>query len=139
MEKTGTEAAGIYYLLLLPHQLCDIYLTKCTWLLCPKMWWFKECTREFNSVAQSSPTLCNPMPGLPVHHPLLELAQTHVYWVGNAIQPSHPLWSASPSAFTLFQHHSLFQWVGSLHQVAKVWELQLQHQSFQWIFRTDFL
>ena len=79
------------------------------------------------------------MPGLPVHHQLLELTQTHVHGVGDAIQPSHPLSSPSPPAFNLFPHQGLFQWVSSLHQVAKAWVFQLQHQSFQWIFRTDFL
>ena len=78
-------------------------------------------------------------PGFPVHHQLLELAQTHVHRGGDAIQPSHPLSSPSPPAFNLSQHQGLFQWVSSLHQVAKVLEFQLQHQSFQWIFRTDFL
>ena len=63
----------------------------------------------------------------------------HVHWIGDPIQPSHPLPSPSPPAFNLSQHQGLFQWVGSSHQVAKVLELQLQHQSFQWIFRTDFL
>ena len=78
-------------------------------------------------------------PGFPIHHHLPELAQTHVHQVGDAIQPSHPLSSPSPPAFTLSQHQGLFQWVSSLYQVAKVLQLQLQHQSFQWIFRTDFL
>ena len=78
-------------------------------------------------------------PGLPVHHQLLEPAQTHVHRVGDAIQPSHPLLSPFPLAFNLSQHQGLFQWVSSSHQVAKVLEFQLQHQSFQWIFRTDFL
>ena len=73
----------------------------------------------------------------PVHHQLPELTQTHVHWIGNAIQPSHPLSSASPPAFNLSQHQGLFQGVSSSHQVAKVLEFQLQ--SFQWIFRTDFL
>ena len=77
------------------------------------------------------------MPGFPVHHQLPELAQTHVHQVGDAIQPSYPLSSPSPSAFNLSQHHGLFQWVSSLNQVAKVLELQLQHQSLQWIFRID--
>ena len=76
-------------------------------------------------------------PGFPVYHQLLEPAQTHVHWVGDAIQPSHPLSSPSPPAFNLSQHQGLFQWVSSLDQVAKVLELQLQHQSFQWIFRID--
>ena len=60
----------------------------------------------------------------------------HVHWVRDAIQPCHPLSSPSPPAFNLSQHQSLFQWVSSLHQVTKVLELQLHHQSFQWIFRT---
>ena len=62
-----------------------------------------------------------------------------IHWLSDAIQPSHPLLSPSPPAFNLYQHQGLFQWVSSLHQVAKVLELQLHHQSFQWIFRTDFL
>jgi len=98
---------------------------------------------SLSSVAQSRPTLCDPMdcstPSFPVHHQLLALAQTHVHWVSDAIQPSHSLSSPSPPAFSLSQHKDLFQWVSSSHQVAKVLELQLQHQSFQWIFRTDFL
>ena len=77
------------------------------------------------------------MPGFPVHHQLLELAKTHFHRVGDAIQPSHPLSSPSP-AFSLSQHRGLFQGVSSLHQVAKLLEFQLQHQSFQSIFRTDF-
>ena len=68
-------------------------------------------------------------PGLPVHHQLLEFTQTHVHWVGDAIQPSPPLSSPSPPAFNLSQHQGLFKWVSSSHQVAKVLELQL-HQSF---------
>ena len=71
------------------------------------------------------------IPGFPVHHTLPELAQTHVHRVSDAIQPSHPLSSPSPPAFNLSQHQGLFQRVSSLHQVAKVLELQLQHQSFQ--------
>jgi len=98
---------------------------------------------QFSSVSQSCPTLCDPMnhstPGLPVHHQLLESTQTHVHRVGDAIQPSHPLSSPSPPAFNLSQHQGLFQWVSSLHQVAKVLEFQLQHQSFQWTPRTDLL
>ena len=77
--------------------------------------------------------------GLPVHHQLSEFTQTHVHWVSDAIQPSHPLLSPSPSTLNLSQHQGLFQWVSSSHQVAKVLEFQLQHPSFQWIFRTDFL
>ena len=77
-------------------------------------------------------------PGLPVQYHLPESTQTHVHWVGNAIQPPHLLLSPSPPTFNLSQHQCLFKWVSSLHQVAKVLEFQLQHQSFQWIFRTDF-
>ena len=77
-------------------------------------------------------------PGPPVHHQLPELAQTHVHRVSDAIQPSHPLLSPSPPTFNLSHHEGLFQWVSSLHQVARVLEFQLQHQFFQWIFRTDF-
>ena len=98
---------------------------------------------QFSSVTQSCPTLCDPMdcstPGLPVHHQLLEFTQTHVHWVSDAIQPSHPLLSPFPPALNVSQHQSLFKWVSSSQQVAKVLEFQLQHQSFQWIFRTDFL
>ena len=75
----------------------------------------------------------------PVHHHLPESAQTHVHWVGDAIQPSHPLLSPSPPALNLSQHQGLFQWVSSSHEVAKVLEFQLQHQSFQWTPRTDLL
>jgi len=79
------------------------------------------------------------MPGFSNHHQLLELAQTHVHQVGDAIQPSHSLSPASPPVFNLSQKQGLFQWVSSSHQVAKVLEFQLQHQLFQQIFRTDFL
>ena len=95
------------------------------------------------SVTKSCPTLCDPMnhstPGFPVIYCLLEFAQTLVRGISDAIQPSHPLSLPSPPAFSLSQHQGLFQWVGSSHQVVKVLELQLQHQSFQWIFRVDFL
>ena len=95
------------------------------------------------SLAQSCLTLCNPMnrrtPGLPVHHQLSEFIQTHVHWVGDAIQPSHPLSSPSPPALNLSQHQGLFKWVNSSHEVAKVSEFQLQHQSYQWTPRTDLL
>ena len=92
-----------------------------------------------SSVSQLCPTLCDPMnssmPGLPVHHQLLQLSQTHVHWVGDAIQRSHPLSSPSSPAFNLSHYQGVFQWVRSSHQVAKLLELQLQHQPFQWIFR----
>ena len=105
--------------------------------------WHPVPSVQFSSVAQSCPTLCDPMnrstPGFPVHHQLPESTQTHVYQVDDAIQPSHPLSSLTPLALNLSQHQGLFQWVSSSHQMAKVLEFQLQHQSFQWIFRTDFL
>ena len=93
------------------------------------------------SVTQSCPTLCDPMdcsmPGSPVLHYLLELAQTHVHWIDDAIQQSHTLSSPSPPAFNLSWHQGLFQWVSSLHQMAKV--LELQYQPFQWIVWVDIL
>ena len=96
---------------------------------------------QFSSVAQSCLTLCDSMdcsmPGFPVHHQHPELTQTHVHWVSEASQPSHPLSTPSPPAFNLSHHQGLFQWISSSHQVGKV--LELQHQSFQWIFRTDLL
>ena len=78
-------------------------------------------------------------PGLHIHHQLPELGQTHVRWVDDAVQPSHPLSSPSPPAFSLSQHEALFQGVSFSHQVAQVLEFQCQHQSFQWIFRADLL
>ena len=96
-----------------------------------------------SSVAQSCLMLWDHMncstPGFPVHHQLPELVQTYAHRVSDAIQPSHPLLSPSSPAFNLSQHQGLFQWGSSSHQVARVLEFQLQHQSFQWIFRTNFL
>ena len=87
--------------------------------------------------------LCNSkncsMPGLSVLLYLLEFAEVHLHWVGDAIQPSHPLPPFSPFAFNFSQHQGLFQCIGSLHQVAKLLDPQLQHQSVQWIFRVDSL
>ena len=104
-------------------------------LACCDSWGHKESdTTEWLNwdwywVAQLCPTLCDPMdcntPGFPVHHQLLELAQTHIYWASDAIQPSHSLSSPSPPALNLSQHQSLFQLVSSSHQVAKVLEFQL--------------
>ena len=106
--------------------------------LCVDFWFF-----IFSSVAQSCPTLCDPMnrsmPGLSVHHKLPEFTQTHVHWVSDAIQPSHPLSSPSPPAPNPSQHQGLFQWVNSSCEVAKVLEFQLQHQSFQRTPRADLL
>ena len=117
-----------------------------------------QCSRRLNNVQSISCVwLCDlmnrNMPGLPVHHQLPESVwvdsrswwcPTHVYWVGDAIQPSHPLSSPSAPAPNPSQHQGLFQWVNSLHQVAKVLAFQLQHQSFQWTpglisFRMDWL
>ena len=98
---------------------------------------------QFSSVAQSCPTLSDPMnrstPGLPVHHQLPEFTQTHIHRVSDAIQPSHPLSSPSLPAPNPSQHESLFQWVNSSHEVAKVLEFQLQHHSLQRNPRADLL
>ena len=95
---------------------------------------------QFSSVTQLCMTFCNPMdcskPGFPA---LLELTQIHVHRVGNDIQAAHPLSFPSPPAFSLSHHQSLFKWISSSHQVAKILDFQLQQQSFQWIFRIDFL
>ena len=100
-----------------------------------------RCWFQFSSVAQSCPTLCNPMnrstPGLPVHHHLPEFTQTHVHQVGDAIQPSHPLLAPSPPTPNPSQHQSLFQWVNSSHEVAKVLKFQPLHHSFQRNPRAD--
>ena len=93
------------------------------------------------SVALSRPTLCDPMdpsmPGFLVLHYLLGFAKTHVHWVGDAIQSPPSLLPPSLPACNLSQHQSLFQWVVFLHQGANILELQLQNQSFQWIFTND--
>ena len=98
---------------------------------------------QLSSVTQSCLTLCDPMNhstlGLPVYHQFLESTQTHVHWVSDAIQPSHPLLSPSPPALNLSQNKGLFKCISSSHQVAKVLEFQLKHQSFQWTPRTDLL
>ena len=113
------------------------------WFMVP---WSLSLRKTEAIVAQSLSrvlTLCDPMdcstPCIPILQHLPEFAQTHIHWVSDAIQPSHLLSSPSPPAFNLSQNQGLFQWVGSLHQVAKVLEFQLQYQSFQWIFRVDFL
>ena len=98
---------------------------------------------QFSSVTLLCPILCDPMdcstPGFPVYHQLPEFTQYRVHWISDAIQPSHHLSSPSPSTFNLSQHQGVFKWVSSSHQVVKILEFQLQHQSFLWIFRTDFL
>ena len=116
----------------------------CRKLWCPPVDTVIEASVQFSSIQSLSHVrLCNPMdcsiPGFLVCHQLPESAQTHVHRVSDTIQPSHPLSSPSPPAFSLFQHQGLFQGVSTSHQVAKVLELQLQHQSLRWIFRTNFL
>jgi len=101
-------------------------------------------TSQYSSVAQLCLTLCNPMdcstPGLPVHHQLPEFTQTHVHWVSDAIDPSHPLLSPPPPAFNLSQHQGLFQWVSSSHQVFTPSIGDSASVSvLPWIFRIDFL
>ena len=100
-------------------------------------------SQSASSVVQSCLTLCDPMnhstPDLLVYRQLPGFTQTHVHRVSDAIQPSHPLLSPSPPAPNPSQHQGLFQWVNSPHEVAKVLEFQLQHQSFQWTPRTDLL
>ena len=104
------------------HHLYFLLCCGSVYLSCPTLWDSMECSTS----------------GFPVLHYLPEFAPIHVHWVRDAIQPSYPL--SSPShALNLCQHQSLFQWIGCSHQVAKVLELQLQHQSFRWIFRVDFL
>ena len=113
-----------------------IYMSKChcyshsfSMVKLFQLWISFEVFLQFSSVAQSCPTLCDPMnhstPGLPVHHQLPEFTQTHIIQVSNAIQPSHPLSSPSLPAPNPSQHQSLFQWVISSHVVAKVLEFQL--------------
>ena len=104
--------------------------------LCQSLW---LCSVQSLSRARLFVTMNRSMPGLPVCHQFLESTQIHVHRVSDAIQPSHPLSSPSPPALSHSQHQGLFKWVSSSHQVAKVLEFQLQHQSFHWIFRTDFL
>ena len=103
---------------------CGIFLQDTTQLYNGMNYW--SC---FTLVTQSCPTLCNPMDcstsGLTVHHQLPESTQTYVHWVGDAIQPSHPLSSPSPPAPNPSKHQSLFQWISSSHEVAKVLEFQL--------------
>ena len=109
---------------------------------------FENCSVQFSSIAQSCPTLCDPMncstPGFPVHHQLPEFTQTHIHRAGDAIQPSHPLSSPSPPAPNPSQHQSLFQWVNSSHEVAKYWSFSFSIISSKEIpglisFRMDWL
>ena len=127
--------------IVLPRNLCDI-------LVSPLLNWLSFCESPVAlwlcccSVPQLCLTLCNPRTAAhqaSLSFTLSEFAHTHVHCVSDAIQPSHPLSPPSPPAFILSQHQCLFWWVSSSHQVAKVSEVQLQHQSLQWIFRNVFL
>ena len=155
-KKKGRVVQTTGFLFVNAAFLQELLFDHCTSLLCllelPWNSWhlsspIHQCLnirrRGFSSVQSlSSVLLCDPMnrsmPGLPVHHQLLESTQTHVRCVGDAIQPSHPMSSPSP-ALNLSQHQGLFKWVSSLHQVTKALEFQLQRQSFQWTPRTDLL
>ena len=144
-ERWCCESAALNMPANLEHSAVATGLEKVVFIPIPKKDNAKECSSlvQFSSITQSCLTLCDSMdcskPGFPVHHQLLEFAQTHVHWVGDTIQLSPPLLFPSLPTFNLFLHQGLFQWVSSSHQVARVLELQLQHQSFQWIFRTDLL
>ena len=121
---------------------CDYRIGKVgpQWSLWTELYPPSSCCCCCCSVSQWCPTLCDPGDcstlGFPVLLCLLEFAQTHVHWVGDAIQPTDPLSPSFPPALNLSQHNDLFQWVSSLHQLVKV--LELQHQSFWWIFRVGF-
>ena len=103
-----------------------------TFLSCPTLLYNMSCC--CCSVVQSCPTLCDPTdcstPGLPIPHRLPEFAQVHVHCISDAVQPSHPLMTSSPSALDLSQHYGVFQYVICSHQMTKILELQLHHQSF---------
>ena len=104
--------------------LCNTVSELSTWSPCIFQVSYLRSSVQFISVAQSCLTICNPInrstPGLLVHHQLPQFTQTHIHWVSDAIQPSHPLSSPSPPMFNLSQHQGLFKWVSSLHQVTKV-------------------
>ena len=132
LSRPGLSFVGILKIISSISLLTIVLLFFC-------QFWFSSA--EFScSVLSGS---CDPMDcstsGLPVHHHLLEFTQTHVDWVCDAIQPYYPLSLPSPPVFNLSQHQGIFKWVSFSHLVAKVLQFQLQHQSFQWLFRTDFL
>ena len=102
------------------------------------IWFYYTSVQSLSCIRLCDPTN-HSMPGLPVHHQLPESTQTHFHCIGDAIQPSYPLSSPSSSALNLSQHQGLFKWVSSPHQMAKVLEFQLQHQSLQWTTRADLL
>jgi len=137
------DVTSVYMVLTLKWSDCSMNRWWCHFALPLLMVCRYICSVQFSSVTQSCPTLWDPMnrstPSLPVCHQLPEFTQTHVHRVGDAILPSHPLSSPSPRAPNPSQHQSLFQWVNSSHEVAKVLEFQPQRQSFQWTPRTGLL
>ena len=122
--------------LLRPCRPRGLALGKC---LSSNSWYISSVQFSHSVVSDSLRPMDCSMPSFPVHHQIPELTQIYVHRVSDTIQTFHPLSSPSPPAFKLSQHQGIFQWVSSSHQVAKVLELQLQHQSFQWIFRIDSL
>ena len=124
-EQTHTQLSQPSFLFLVPRKICIFCLC-----FLASLWLY-----QFSSVAQSCLTLYDPMnrsmPGLLVHHQLPEFTQTHVHWVDDAIQPSHPLSSPSPPALNLSQHQGLFKWVSSSHQVTKLLEFLSLYNSLQ--------
>ena len=110
-------------------------------LSCSKMFIYQFSSGQFSCsvMSDSLQLMACSTPGFQVHHQLPELSQTHVHWINDAIQLSHSLSSPSPPTFNLSQHRGLFQGLVISHQVAEIFVFQLQHQSFQWIFKTDFL
>ena len=140
----------VIYTLNLHNIICQFYLNKaeedvaaCFWLCCSACGILVSLSSvQLLSRVQlfATPWTACSTPGFPVCHQLPELAQTHVHRFSDTIQPSHPLLSPSPPSFSLSQYQGLFNWVSSLHQVAKVLQFQLlQHQSFQWTPRTNLL
>ena len=136
LQHHSSKALILWYSAFFRVQLSHLYMTTgksialTRWMFFGRvMYLLFNMLSQFNSVAQSCLTLCDPMnrstPGLSVHHQLLEFTQTHVHWVCDAIQPYNPLSSPSPPAPNPSQHQSLFQWVNSSHEVAKVLEFQL--------------
>ena len=128
-ESNSTHCYEYYCKWIISLKWLNDYVTKFLRAKSLKLRGVLNSSVQFSSVTQSCPTLCDlmnrSMPGLPVHHHLPEFTQTHVHWVSDAIQPSHPLSSPSPPAPNPSQHQSLFQWVNSLNEVAKVLEFQL--------------
>ena len=138
-----SQCSSVFFLFLFLFFLPSFFLSSSSSVCTSSLdFSWKRTYIQFSSVAQSCLTLYNPMnhstPGLPVHHQLPEFTQTHVHQIGDGIQPSLPLSSPSPAP-NPSQHQGFFQWVNSSHEVAKVLEIQLQHQSFQWTPRTDLL